>query len=62
MARRRPPASGLRPVLAVRNACSRLPDAIGPPELVLIERTLGVLDTAALAVAAELAPADYPAP
>jgi len=54
MTRRLPPAWVLRPVLAVRNACLRLHDAIGPPELVLIERTLGVLDTAALAVAAEL--------
>ena len=58
MPRRLPPAWVLRPILATRNAVARLHDACGPPELLLMERTLGVLDTAALATAAELGVAD----
>jgi SAM-dependent methyltransferase len=58
MPRRLPPAWVLRPVFAARNGLTRLRDALGPPELLVMERTLGVLDTAALATAAELGVAD----
>jgi hypothetical protein len=49
-----PPAWVLRPVFAVRDGLTRLRDRLGPPELLVVERSLGVLDTAAVATAAEL--------
>lgn len=58
MASRVPPAWLVTPLLAARNAVGRAHRAIVPPEVVLVERSLGVIDTKALAVAAELALAD----
>jgi len=58
MAARVPPAWIVGPLLAVRNAVGRLHRVIVPPEVVLVERTLGIVDTKAIAVAAELGVAD----
>lgn len=58
MAARVPPAWVVGPLLAARNAIGRLHRAIVPPEVVLVERTLGIVDTKAVAVAADLGIAD----
>jgi C-methyltransferase len=54
MATRLPPAWVVRPIFGVRNALERLRDRLAPSQLVLLERTLGVIDTKAIAVATEL--------
>ena len=58
MAARVPPPWVVRPLLLTRNAVGRLHRAMVPPEVVLVERTLGIVDTKAIAVAAELGIAD----
>lgn len=54
-----PPAWLVRPLLAVRNGVARLHRGMVPPEVVLLESTLGVIDTKALHVVAELQVADH---
>jgi SAM-dependent methyltransferase len=58
MATRVPPAWVVRPLLAVRNGIARLHRSTVPAEIALVERTLGMIDTKAIAVAAELGVAD----
>jgi O-methyltransferase domain/Dimerisation domain len=58
MAARVPPAWVIRPLLAARNGIARLHRAMVPPEVPLLERSLGIVDTKAVAVAAELGVAD----
>jgi hypothetical protein len=58
MAARVPPAWVIRPLLATRNGVARLHRAMVPPEVPLLERSLGIVDTKAVAVAAELGVAD----
>jgi C-methyltransferase len=53
-----PPAWVVRPLLAVRNGIARLHRAMVPPQVAVVERTLGIVDTKALAVAADLGVAD----
>jgi hypothetical protein len=53
-----PPAWVVRPLLAVRNGIARVHRGIVPAEVMLLERSLGVVDTKALAVAADLGVAD----
>ena len=53
-----PPAWVVRPLLATRNGIARVHRALVPAEVSLIERSLGVVDTKALAVAADLGVAD----
>ena len=55
---RLPPAWVVRPLLAMRDAICRLHDGIVPPEAVLLERNVGLLDTKSLAVVADLGIAD----
>lgn len=55
---RLPPVWVVRPLLALRNGVGRLHDRMVPPQLPLFERTLGVIDTKAMAVAADLGVAD----
>jgi hypothetical protein len=59
MATRVPPAWVIRPLLAARNGVAKLHRAMVPPEVPLLERSLGLVDTKALAVAAELGIADH---
>jgi len=59
MATRVPPAWVIRPLLAARNGVAKLHRAMVPPEVSLIERSLGIIDTKAIAVAAELGIADH---
>ena len=59
MATRVPPAWVIRPLLAARNGVAKLHRAMVPPEVSLIERSLGIVDTKAIAVAAELGIADH---
>jgi len=49
-----PPAWVVRPLLAFRNALARLHRGVVPPELRLVEMGMGIVDTKALAVAADL--------
>ncbi len=58
MADRLPPGWVVRPLLALRNGVARLQDRMVPAQLPLFERTLGIIDTKAMAVAAELGIAD----
>jgi len=58
MATRLPPAWVVRPLLATRNAIRRVHDRVVPAEAVLLERTAGLIETKALAVAADLGVAD----
>lgn len=58
MADRLPPAWVVRPLLALRNGLDRAHDRMVPAQLPLVERTLGIIDTKAMAVAAELGLAD----
>ena len=58
MADRLPPVWVVRPLLALRNGVARLQDRMVPAQLPLLERTLGIIDTKAMAVAAELGIAD----
>ncbi len=58
MAARVPPAWVIRPLLAMRNGVARLHRAMVPPEVPLLERSMGIVDTKAVAVAAELGIAD----
>jgi len=48
----------VRPLLALRNGIGRLHDRMVPAQLPLFERTLGIVDTKAMAVVAELGIAD----
>ncbi len=54
MPTRLPPAWVVRPIFAVREGLQALRDRLAPSQLVLLERTLGVIDTKAVAVATEL--------
>ena len=58
MATRVPPAWIIRPLLATRNAVARLHRGMVPPEVTVIERSIGLVDTKAIGVAAELGVAD----
>ncbi len=58
MAARVPPAWVIRPLLATRNGVAKLHRAMVPPEVPLLERSLGIIDTKAIALAAELGVAD----
>src|SRR5262245_17718276 len=58
MATRVPPAWLIRPLLATRNGVARLHRGIVPAQVTVLERSLGIVDTKAVAVAAELAVAD----
>jgi hypothetical protein len=53
-----PPAWVVRPLLAARNGIARVHRGVVPPEVTLFERSLGIVDTKALAVAADLGIAD----
>lgn len=54
-----PPAWLIRPLLATRNGLARLHRGMVPPEVALLERSLGIIDTKALSVVAELGVADH---
>lgn len=54
MATRVPPAWIIRPLLAARNAVARVHRGMVPPEVTVIERSVGLIDTKALGVVAEL--------
>ncbi len=58
MAARVPPAWVVRPLLAARNGVARLHRRMVPNEVVLLERSLGIIDTKALEVVADLGVAD----
>lgn len=58
MANRIPPAWVIRPLLAVRNGVGRIHRAMVPPDVSIFERALGIVDTKAMVVAAELGIAD----
>ena len=58
MATRVPPAWVVRPLLAARNGVARLHRRMAPTEVALLERSLGIVDTKALAVVADLGVAD----
>jgi hypothetical protein len=58
MATRVPPVWVIRGFLAVRNGVAKLHRGMVPPEVSLVERSLGIIDNKALAVAAELGIAD----
>ena len=53
-----PPAWMLRPLIATRNGLARLHRAMVPPEVALLEASMGVIDTKTLNVVAELGIAD----
>lgn len=55
---RLPPGWVVRPLLALRNGVARLHDGMVPAQLPLFERTLGIVDTKAMAVVADLRVAD----
>ena len=55
---RLPPAWVVGPLLALRNAIDRVHDRMVPAQLPLVERTLGIIDTKAMAVVADLGVAD----
>jgi C-methyltransferase len=55
---RLPPVWVVRPLLALRNGVARVHDRMVPAQLPLFERTLGIVDTKAMAVVAELGIAD----
>src|SRR5688572_15420000 len=48
----------LRPLIATRNGVARLHRAMVPPEVALLEASMGVIDTKTLNVVAELGIAD----
>ena len=54
-----PPALAIRMVLMLRKALRRLHHLLGPPELVLVEASMGVATTALLAAAARHSFADH---
>ena len=54
MPTRLPPAWVVRPIFGAREVLERLRNRLAPSQLVLLERTLGVIDTKAIAVATEL--------
>jgi hypothetical protein len=58
MAARVPPAWVVRPLLATRNGIARLHRGMVPAQVTVFERSLGIVDTKALAVAADLGVAD----
>lgn len=58
MAARVPPAWVIRPMFALRNGLARVHRGMLPPEVSMVERSLGIVDTKALAVVAELGVAD----
>ena len=58
MAARVPPAWLVRPLLATRNGLARLHRGMVPSEVSIMEASLGVIDTKALQVVAELGVAD----
>lgn len=58
MTTRVPPAWIIRPLLATRNAVARLHRGMVPPEASVLERSMGMIDTKALAVVADLGVAD----
>lgn len=58
MAARIPPAWVIRPLLAMRNVVGRLHRGMVPPDVAIFERALGIIDTKAMVVAAELRVAD----
>jgi hypothetical protein len=59
MARSRiPPAWLIRPLVATRNGIARVHRGTAPPAVTIFERSLGIIDTKALGVAAELGVAD----
>jgi hypothetical protein len=58
MAARVPPAWVVRPLLATRNGIGRLHRGMVPAQVTVFERTLGIVDTKAIAVAADLRVAD----
>jgi ubiquinone/menaquinone biosynthesis C-methylase UbiE len=53
-----PPAWLVRPLIATRNGIARVHQRLAPPEVTIFERSLGIVDTKALAVAADLGIAD----
>ncbi len=53
-----PPAWLIRPLIATRNGIARVHRRSAPPEVAIFERSLGIIDTKALAVAADLGVAD----
>lgn len=59
MAARIPPAWVIGPLLATRNAVARLHRRIVPPAVNVLERSMAIIDTKALAVVAELGVADH---
>lgn len=58
MAARVPPAWIVRPLLATRNGIAKLHRGMVPGSVGVLERTLGIVDTKAIAVAADLGVAD----
>ncbi|HEU5301080.1 MAG TPA: methyltransferase [Acidimicrobiia bacterium] len=58
MAARVPPAWVIRPLLALRNGVGRLHRGMVPPDVSVFERALGIIDTKAMVVAADLGVAD----
>ncbi len=58
MATRVPPAWVVRPLLATRNGIAKLHRGMVPGSVSVLERTLGVIDTKAIAVAADVGVAD----
>jgi predicted O-methyltransferase YrrM len=57
-AARVPPSWVVRPLLAARNGLARARRGVVPPELALVELAMGIIDTKALAVAADLGVSD----
>jgi hypothetical protein len=58
MAARVPPTWVVRPLLATRNGIAKLHRGMVPAQVIVFERSLGIVDTKALAVAADLGVAD----
>lgn len=58
MTQRVPPSWVVRPLLAARNGIARVHRKMVPPEVTIFERSLGIIDTKALTVAADLGVAD----
>ena len=58
MATRVPPAWVIRPMLATRNGIAKLHRGMVAAQVTVFERSLGIVDTKALSVAAELGVAD----
>ena len=58
MAARVPPAWVIRPLLALRNGVARVHRAMVPATVPIFERSLGMIDTKTVGVAADLGIAD----